>query len=441
MAYKKEDIARIIADEDVRFIRLQFVDVFGQLKNVAITAEQLERALADQVIIDGSAIEGFVRVNESDQYLHPDLSTFAIYPWRPSRGKVARIMCDVRNPDGSAFVGDPRAVLRRVEARAASMGLTLNIGAECEFFLFTTDDKGMPTVEPSDGAGYFDLSPLDQGEATRREICMALEEMGFEIECSHHEAAPGQHEIDFKYTPVMEAADNIMTFKLAVKTIAQRNGLYATFMPKPLTGISGSGMHVNMSMFRDGKNIFSDPDGVHGLSREAYSFIAGIMEHISGMCALTNPMVNSYKRLVPGFEAPCYISWSARNRSSLIRIPAARGAGARVELRSPDPSANPYLCLAVCLAAGLDGIERELTPPCETTEDLYVMSQAQRNYLGIRALPSSLGEALDEMKKDPLIMDVLGTHVAKAYLEGKEKEWDEYRMQVSQWERERYMIV
>lgn len=441
MAYQKEDVIRMIADEDVRFIRLQFVDVFGQLKNVAITAQQLERALTDQVMIDGSAIEGFVRVNESDQYLRPDISTFAIYPWRPSRGKVARIMCDVHNPDGSAFVGDPRAVLRRVEARAASMGLTLNIGPECEFFLFKTDDKGRPTTEPSDGAGYFDLSPLDQGEATRREICMALEEMGFEIECSHHEAAPGQHEIDFKYAPVMEAADDIMTFKLAVKTIAQRNGLYATFMPKPLSGVSGSGMHVNMSLFRKGKNIFFDPNGVHGLSREAYSFIAGILEHIKGMCALTNPLVNSYKRLVPGYEAPCYITWSACNRSSLIRIPAARGQVTRVELRSPDPAANPYLCLAVCLAAGLDGIERELTPPTEMTEDLYAMSRAQRDYLGINTLPASLGEALDELKKDSFILDVLGSHVAKAYVEGKEKEWEEYRTQVSQWEREKYMIV
>lgn len=439
MAYTKEDIIRIIQEEDVRFIRMQFVDVFGQLKNVAIMADQLERALRDQVMIDGSAIEGFVRVNESDQYLRPDLNTFAIYPWRPSRGKVARLMCEVYNPDGTAFVGDPRAVLRRVEERAAAMGLTLNIGPECEFFLFNTDEKGMPTTEPSDVAGYFDLSPLDQGEATRREICMALEEMGFEIECSHHEAAPGQHEIDFKYSEVMQAADNIITFKLAVKTIAQRNGLFATFMPKPLSGVSGSGMHINMSLFRNGKNIFFDPDGVHGLSKEAYSFIAGLLAHIKGMCALTNPLVNSYKRLVPGYEAPCYVTWSACNRSSLIRIPAARGQETRVELRSPDSAANPYLALAVCLAAGLDGIEKEMTPPTETTENLYAMSQAQRDYLGIDTLPSDLSHALDALKKDQFILDVLGTHVAKAYINGKEKEWEEYRTQVSQWEREKYM--
>lgn len=441
MAYTKEDILRMIEEEDVRFIRMQFVDVFGQLKNVAITAEQLGRALNDQIMIDGSAIEGFVRVNESDQYLRPDLNTFAIYPWRPSRGRVARMMCDVHDPSGAPFVGDPRAVLRRVEAKAASMGLTINVGPECEFFLFKTDDQGRPTVEPSDSAGYFDLSPLDQGEATRREICLALEEMGFEIECSHHETAPGQHEIDFKYAEVMNAADNILTFKLAVKTIAQRNGLHATFMPKPLSQVSGSGMHVNMSLFRNGKNIFFDPDGVHGLSREAYSFIAGVLTHVKGMCAITNPLVNSYKRLVPGYEAPCYVTWSSCNRSSLIRIPAARGQETRVELRSPDPTANPYLCMAVLLAAGLDGLEHEMTPPTETTENLYAMSQAQRDYLGIESLPSSLKDALEELKKDSFILDVLGSHVAKAYIEGKEKEWEQYRTQVSQWERDQYMVV
>lgn len=441
MAYSKEDIIRIVQEEDVQFIRMQFVDVFGQLKNVAITPSQLIKALDDQIMIDGSAIEGFVRVNESDQYLRPDLNTFAIYPWRPMRGKVARLLCDVYNPDGSPFVGDPRSVLRRVISRAQSMGLTLMIGPECEFFLFKTDDAGRPTTNPSDEASYFDLSPLDQGESTRREICLSLEEMGFDIECSHHESAPGQHEIDFKYTEAMQAADNILTFKLAVKTLAQRNGLYATFMPKPIDGVNGSGMHINMSLFRNGKNIFFDPDGMHGLSKEAYSFIAGILRHIKGLCALTNPLVNSYKRLVPGYEAPCYITWSAGNRSSLIRIPHVRGQETRVELRSPDPCVNPYLALAACLAAGLDGIERDMTPPAEITENIYAMSEAQRAYLGIETLPGCLHEALEEMKKDACIMEVLGKHVAKAYIEGKEKEWKEYRGQVSQWERDRYMTV
>lgn len=439
MAYTREDILRIVQEEDVQFIRMQFIDVFGQLKNVAITASQLTKALDDQVMMDGSAIEGYVRVNESDQYLRPDLSTFAILPWRPMRGKVARMLCDVYNPDGSPFVGDPRSVLRRVISRAESMGLTLMVGPECEFFLFKTDDEGRPTTIPNDRAGYFAISPQDQGESTRRDVILAMEEMGVEVECSHHESAPGQHEIDFKYAEAMEAADRITTFKMAVKTLAQRNGLYASFMPKPISGVSGSGMHINMSLFRKGKNIFCDPNGVHGLSREAYSFIAGILHHAKGLSALTNPLVNSYKRFVPGFEAPCYITWSSGNRSSLIRIPQVRGEATRVELRSPDPSANVYLALAACLAAGLDGLERDLTPPNEITDNIYAMTPAQRSYLGMENLPTSLKEALEEMKKDSLIMDVLGKHISKAYLAGKEKEWSDYSSTVSQWEVDRYL--
>lgn len=441
MSYTKEDILRIVEEEDVEFIRMQFVDVFGHLKNVAITASQLQKAFDDQVMIDGSAIEGFVRVHESDQYLRPDLSTFAILPWRPVRGKVARFMCDVYNPDGSPFVGDPRAVLRRVVARAKAMGLTLMVGPECEFFLFKTDNEGKPTTVAGDEAGYFDVSPIDQGESTRREIILALEEMGFDIECSHHENAGGQHEIDFKYCEALDAADKILTFKLAVKTIAQRNGLHATFMPKPLNGVSGSGMHINMSLFRNGKNIFFDPNGVHGLSKEAYSFIAGILAHVKGLCALTNPLVNSYKRLVPGYEAPCHITWSSGNRSALIRVPQVRGEFTRVELRSPDPCGNPYLALAGCLAAGLDGLERDMTPPAEITQNVFAMSDTQRAYLGIESLPTSLDEALREMKKDSCIMETLGTHVSQAYISGKEKEWKEYRVQVSQWERDQFMIA
>lgn len=439
MAYTREDILRIVQEEDVQFIRMQFVDVFGQLKNVAITASQLTRALNDEIMIDGSAIEGYVRVNESDQYLHPDLDTFAILPWRPMRGKVARLLCDVYNPDGTPFVGDPRGVLRRVIARAEAMGLSLMVGPECEFFLFKTDDEGQPTTVPSDKAGYFAISPQDQGESTRREVILALEDMGFEIECSHHESAPGQHEIDFKYAEAMESADRIVTFKMAVKTIAQRNGLYATFMPKPLNDVNGSGMHINMSLYRNGKNIFCDPNGMHGLSREAYSFIAGILAHVKGLSGLTNPLVNSYKRLIPGYEAPCYITWSAGNRSSLIRIPQVCGEAARVELRSPDPSANPYLALAACLAAGLDGLERDMTPPNEITDNIYTMTSRQRSYLGIETLPTSLKEALDAMKQDDLILNTLGKHVAKAYVDGKEKEWSDYSRRVSQWEVDRYL--
>lgn len=439
MTYTREDIVRIVQEEDVKFIRMQFVDIFGQLKNVAITAGQLEKALDNRIMIDGSSIEGFVRVNESDQYLRPDLSSFAIYPWRPSHGRVARLLCDVYNPDGTPFVGDPRLVLRKVIARARNQGFTLNVGPECEFFLFQTDGEGRPLVKTNDEAGYFDLGPLDHGESTRREVCLNLEEMGFVVEASHHEVAPGQHEIDIKYSEAMDAADNIMTFKLAVKTLAQRNGLHATFMPKPLSGMSGSGMHINMSLFKGDQNIFYDAGGKHGLSREAYGFIAGIMGHIKAITAITNPLVNSYKRLVAGYEAPCYCAWSANNRSTLIRIPLVRGRTTRVELRSPDPSCNPYLALAVCLAAGLDGMERGLTPSDEVTDDLFAISDEECRARGIERLPATLQEALEELKQDQFILDVLGPHISKAYLSGKEKEWEEYRTQVSEWERRKYL--
>ena len=354
--YTKEDIIRLVKEQDIEFIRMQFTDIFGQLKNVAITKSQIEKAVNNQIMIDGSSIEGFVRIQESDQYLYPDLSSFQVLPWRPQYGKVARFICDVHNPDGTPFVGDPRGVLQRVLKKAADLGYAFNVGPECEFFLFHTDGDGKPTTQTNDEAGYFDLGPLDHGEGTRREICLALEAMGFEIEASHHEVAAGQHEIDFKYGEALSSADNIMTFKLAVKTLAQKNGLHATFMPKPIYGVNGSGMHTNMSLFKNGTNVFYDPSDARGLSREAYSFIAGLLAHVRGMAAITNPLVNSYKRLVPGYEAPCYLAWSASNRSALIRIPAARGQSTRVELRCPDPSCNPYLALAVCLAAGLDGI-------------------------------------------------------------------------------------
>ena len=439
--YTKEDIIRIVREEDIKFIRLQFTDIFGQLKNVAITASQIEKAVNDQIMFDGSSIEGFVRIDESDQYLYPDLKSFRIFPWRPQHGKVARLICDVHNPDGSPFVGDPRYVLKRVIQKAKDMGFDrFNVGPEAEFFLFQTDEEGKPTTKTNDEAGYFDLGPLDHGESTRREICLALEQMDFEIEASHHEVAQGQHEIDFKYAEALHAADNIMTFKLTVKTLAQKNGLHATFMPKPIFGIAGSGMHINMSLFRDGRNMFYDPDGEKGLSKTAYSFIAGIMAHMKGMAAITNPLVNSSKRLVPGYEAPCYMAWSASNRSALIRIPAARGQSTRVELRCPDPSCNPYLALAVCLAAGLDGIEKGMTPPPEITDNIFAMTPATRKRRGIEALPGSLEEALVYLKKDKLIMNTLGEHVATQYITGKEAEWDEYCTRVSSWERDKYMI-
>ena len=443
MGYTKEDIIRIVKEENIEFIRLQFTDIFGQLKNVAIGASQIEKAVNNQMMMDGSSIEGFVRINESDQYLYPDLNSFVVFPWHsPEQGKVARLICDVHNPDGTPFVGDPRNTLKRVLEKAKAMGYdTFNVGPEAEFFLFETDENGHPTTRTRDEAGYFDLGPLDHGEPTRREICRALEQMGFEIEASHHENAKGQHEIDFKYADALRAADNIMTFKLAVKTLAQKNGLHATFMPKPLFGMAGSGMHTNMSLFKNGENIFYDPNGERGLSKEAYSFIAGILEHVRGFSAITNPLVNSYKRLVPGYEAPCYLAWSASNRSALLRIPAARGKSTRVELRSPDPSCNPYLAMAVCLAAGLDGIERGLTPPPEITQNIYAMDRRTRSRHKITALPASLEEALQELKKDKLILNTLGEHVSSQYIAGKEVEWHEYCTRVSSWELEKYIVT
>ncbi len=439
--YTKEDIIRLVEEQDVEFIRMQFTDIFGQLKNVAITKSQITKAVNNQIMIDGSSIEGFVRIHESDQYLYPDLDSFTILPWRPQYGKVARLICDVYNPDGTPFVGDPRGVLKKTLKRAADMGYSFNVGPECEFFLFETDDEGRPTTKTGDEAGYFDLGPLDHGEGTRREICLNLEAMGFEIEASHHEVAAGQHEIDFKYDEALRAADKIMTFKLAVKTVAQKNGLHATFMPKPVFGINGSGMHTNMSLFKDGKNVFYDPADARGLSKEAYSFIAGLLAHVRGMAAITNPLVNSYKRLVPGYEAPCYLAWSASNRSALIRIPAARGQSTRVELRCPDPSCNPYLELACCLAAGLDGIEKGMTPPAEITENIFAMDRKTRHAHGIHSLPGNLAEAIDELEKDELICQTLGEHVVEQYTQGKKKEWDAYRTYVSDWEIEKYIVT
>ena len=439
--YTREDIIRMVEEEGIDFIRMQFTDIFGQSKNVAIPASQITKAVNNQISIDGSSIEGFTRIHESDQYLHPDLDSFTILSWYESKGKVARLICDVRNPDGSPFIGDPRGALKRVLEKAASLGYTFNVGPECEFFLFELDKDGKPTTRTGDEAGYFDLGPIDHGDYIRREICLALEHLGFEIEASHHECAAGQHEIDFKYADALTAADNIVTFKQTVKKIAYANGFHATFMPKPIYGTPGSGMHINMSLFKDGKNIFYDPDGQRGLSKECYSFIAGLLEHVKAMTAITNPLVNSYKRLVPGYEAPCYLAWSASNRSALIRIPASRGMGTRVELRCPDPSCNPYLNMAVCLAAGLDGIEKGMTPPDEITENIFAMDQAAREARGIRSLPGTLREAIDCLKADEVICECLGSHVLSQYVEGKEKEWDAYRTHVSRWEIDRYLVM
>lgn len=437
--YTKQDIVRLVEAEDVEFIRLQFTDLFGNLKNIAITSSQLERALDNKCMFDGSSIEGFVGIEESDLYLYPDLSTLEIFPWRPQQGKVARMICDVYRPDGMPFEGDPRYVLKRAIRRAADMGYTFDVGPECEFFLFNTDENTLPTTITHEQAGYFDLGPLDFGENARRDMVLTLEEMGFVIESSHHETAPAQHEIDLNYNEALITADNIMTFKLAVKTIARRHGLHATFMPKPKFGENGSGMHINMSLNKDGVNIFQDPRDTNGLSREAYYFIGGLMKHVKGMAAITNPLVNSYKRLVPGYEAPVYVAWSAANRSPLIRIPANKGEGTRVELRSPDPAANPYLTLAVCLSAGLEGIENRIEPPESVDCNIFAMSLEERTALGIENLPGTLQEAVNELEQDTFIQNVLGSHVAEKYIRAKKDEWRRYRSQVTDWEIQEYL--
>ena len=437
MGNTKEDILRIAAEKKVEFVRLQFTDVFGTPKNVAITVKQLEKALDGECMFDGSSIEGFVRIDESDMYLKPDLDSFAVFPWRP---ETARMMCDVYSTDGTPFMGDPRNILKKVIREAEEMGYSFNVGPECEFFLFKRDEKGNPTTETSDKAGYFDLSTIDHGENCRRDICIALEKIGFDIEASHHECADGQHETGFRFGEVLHVADDVVTFKYVVKTIAEHHGLHATFMPKPVYGICGSGMHTNMSLFKDGKNAFYDPDDELGLSKDAYSFIAGVMEHIKGITSFANPLVNSYKRLVPGYEAPVYISWSASNRSSLLRIPSARGKATRVELRSPDPSCNPYLEMALCLAAGLDGIKRGLKPVAPTYANLYDMTDEGLKANNIEMLPKSLEEAINESIKDPFIKETVGDHVFEKYIEGKKAEWHAYTTAVSQWEIDRYLI-
>ena len=439
MKRSAEEVKTIVKEQDVKFIRLQFTDIFGTLKNVAITTEQLDKALNNKAMFDGSSIEGFVRIEESDMYLRPDPNTFAIFPWRPQSGKVARLICDVYNPDGTPFEGDPRYILKRSLKEAEALGYTYYAGPECEFFLFLTNEEGKPTTITHDNAGYFDLGPVDLGENARRDISMALEEMGFEIEASHHEVAPGQHEIDFKYEDGLTTADNIMTFKLVVKTIAQRHGLHATFMPKPIFGINGSGMHTNQSLFKNGENAFFEPNDPMQLSQEAYYYIGGLLKNMRSIAAITNPIVNSYKRLVPGYEAPVYLAWSGRNRSPLVRIPAVRGNATRVELRCPDPTCNPYLGLAAMLAAGLDGVKNKITPPPPTDRNIFAMTEEERKELGIGSLPGSLQEAIAELENSELARKVLGEHVFERYIEAKKIEWNDYKLKVTQWEIDEYL--
>ena len=439
MHYSKEDILAMVEENGVKFIRLQFTDILGTLKNVAITDRQLEKALNNQCMFDGSSINGFVRVEESDMYLRPDLDTFVIFPWRPQQGKVARLICDVYMPDGTPFEGDPRYILKKAINKAEAMGYTMNIGPECEFFLFEVDNDGNPTLKTNDKGSYFDLGPIDLGENARRDMTLALEDMGFEIETSHHEVAAGQNEIDFKYADALVTADNVTTFKYVVKSIAQRHGLYATFMPKPLHGVNGSGMHVNISLIKDGKNAFYNEEDQLGLSSVAYNFIAGVLKHIKEICPITNPLVNSYKRLVPDYGAPVYIAWSAKNRSPLIRVPSARGEGTRIEFRSPDPSSNPYLVLACLLLAGLEGIKDNLEPPKCIDRNIFNLSREERKRENIENLPESLHEAIAYMQKSDLVKEALGKNTFEYYIKAKEVEWDNYRTQVHQWEINSYL--
>ncbi|MCC3357392.1 type I glutamate--ammonia ligase [Bacillus sp. REN16] len=440
--YTKDDIFRLANEENVKFIRLQFTDILGTIKNVEIPVSQLEKALSNKMMFDGSSIEGFVRIEESDMYLFPDLNTWVVFPWTAEKGKVARLICDIHNADGTPFEGDPRNNLKRVLKEMEELGFTnFNLGPEPEFFLFKLDQNGEPTLELNDNGGYFDLAPTDLGENCRRDIVLELEEMGFEIEASHHEVAPGQHEIDFKYEDALTACDEIQTFKLVVKTIARKHGLHATFMPKPLFGVAGSGMHCNLSLFKGGENAFFDPNADLQLSDNARHFIAGILKHAPNFTAVTNPTVNSYKRLVPGYEAPCYVAWSAQNRSPLVRIPASRGLSTRVEVRSVDPAANPYMAMAVLLAAGLDGIKNKLTPPAPVDRNIYVMNKEERIEAGIVDLPPTLALALDKLKQDEVLIKALGEHLFEHFIEAKEIEWDMFRTQVHPWEREQYMTM
>lgn len=436
----KEEIKAVVEKENVRFLRLMFTDILGRIKNVEVPISQLDKVLDNKMMFDGSSIEGFVRIEESDMYLYPDLATWMVFPWESEKGKVARLICDVYGTDGKPFAGDPRSNLKRIMKEMKELGFTgFNIGPEPEFFLFKLDENGNPTKKLNDQGGYFDYAPVDLGENCRRDIVLELESLGFEVEASHHECGPGQHEIDFKYADAVEACDNIQTFELVVRTIARKHGLHATFMPKPLHGIAGSGMHINMSLFNEQGNAFFDENGDDQLSETAYHFLGGLLEHARGYTAVCNPIVNSYKRLVPGYEAPVYVAWSGKNRSPLVRVPSSRGLSTRLELRSVDPTANPYLAMAVLLQAGLDGIKRKLNPPKAVDRNIYVMTEEEREAAHITDLPSTLHNAIKAMKDDEMVKEALGNHIFNNFIEAKRMEWDAYRQSVSEWEREQYL--
>jgi glutamine synthetase len=438
---QRDEILKEADKEGVRFMRLQFTDILGVIKNVEVPRSQFDKALDGQILFDGSSIEGFTRIEESDMLLVPDLDTFRVNPWaNPDGSKVARMICDVYMPDETPFAGCPRMTLKRQVERADKLGYTMVAGPEAEFFLFQRDANGDPKLATHDVGGYFDLTPVDKGEECRRDIVVVLEAMGFEVEAAHHEVAPGQHEIDFKYADAVACADNVTTFRFVVKKVALDHGLHATFMPKPIFGVNGSGMHVHQSLLdKKGKNAFYDPEGNWQLSKTALAYIGGILEHAAGFAAVTNPLVNSYKRLVPGYEAPINVAWSEKNRSPLVRVPAKRGMSTRCEVRMPDPSCNPYLALAVMLAAGLDGLERQLDPGPPINKNIFTMSHREKRRLRIDQLPPNLWAALDELEKDEVVKGALGEHILEHYLRAKRQEWEEYISHVHPWEQERYL--
>ncbi|MDX1501670.1 MAG: type I glutamate--ammonia ligase [Thermoanaerobaculia bacterium] len=436
----KAEINKSVKSENVRFLRLQFTDLMGVLKNVEVPRSQFAKALDGQILFDGSSIEGFVRIEESDMLLVPDLSTWVVNPWEnPDGSRVARLICDVYRPDGTPFEGCPRLALQRQLEKAKKKGYTMVVGPEAEFFLFQKGADGKTLLDTHDVGGYFDLTPVDKGEECRRDVGGVLEAMGFEVEAAHHEVAPGQHEIDFKYAEALSCADKVATFRFVVKKVALDHGLHATFMPKPILGVNGSGMHCHQSLMRRGANAFYGARAERQLSPTALAYIGGILKHAKAFVAVTNPLVNSYKRLVPGYEAPTNIAWSEKNRSPLVRVPARRKMSTRCEVRVPDPSCNPYLAFAVMLASGLDGIDSKVDPGPPVNKNIFAMSQRQKRRLKIDELPASLSEALDHLEKDKVIREALGDHIFDNFVRAKRQEWGEYIAHVHPWEQERYL--
>ncbi len=437
----RAEVLASLKEHNVRFLRLQFTDIMGASKNVEVPGGQFAKALDGEIMFDGSSIEGFVRIEESDMVLVPDLATFAVYPWGDEENRVARLICDVHLPSGDPFPGDPRQVLKRQIAAAAKLGYEMMAGVEAEFFLFQRGEDGTPTRVTHDSGSYFDLTPVDLGEVARRDIVNVLSAMGFDVEAAHHEVAPGQHEIDFRYADALATADQLVTFKFVVRNIALQHGLHATFMPKPIFGINGSGMHTHQSLFRDGENAFHDPKAPDAISRVMRWYAGGLLAHAREFCVVTNPLVNSFKRLVPGYEAPVNVAWSHHNRSPLVRVPERRGKGTRLELRMPDPAANPYLSLAVQLGAGLDGIRGKTEPPEPVDKNIFTLSVRDRRRYKIQELPRDLGEATQQLRRSRWMREVLGEHVYRHLLSAKEQEWQDYIAQVHDWEIERYLAT